>query len=50
MKHRIITVNGVVTMKGPVRTSQEQSTIMKFARNEAGYSNVKNEMSVVKVK
>lgn len=45
---KIITVAGKVTIKGPVRSEQELSTIMKHARRVAGQTNVKNEMSVEK--
>lgn len=44
---KIITVDGKVTLKGPVRSVQEQDSIMKYARQAAGASNVTNEMSVV---
>lgn len=45
---KIITVDGKVTLKGPVRTEQELSVIMKHARKVAGATNVKNEMAVEK--
>lgn len=44
---KIITLNGKVTIKGPVRSAQEQTTIMKYARLAAGPLNVIDEMSVV---
>jgi hyperosmotically inducible protein len=44
---KIVTVNGKVTLKGPVRTEKEQSSILDYARSIAGASNVTNEMSVV---
>lgn len=47
---KIITVRGKVTLKGPVRTEQELSVIMKHARKVAGVTNVKNEMAVEKAK
>lgn len=43
---KVITVGGKVTVKGPVRSEQELSTIMKLARQVAGAMNVKNEMAV----
>lgn len=46
---KIITVGGKVTVKGPVRSEQELSVIMKHARRAAGETNVKNEMAVEKV-
>lgn len=47
---KIITVNGLVTLKGPVRSKLEQESIMKHALNTAGVFNVRNEMSVVSTK
>lgn len=44
---KIITMNGKVTLKGPVRSVQEQRKIIEHARKVAGSSNVKDEMSVV---
>jgi osmotically-inducible protein OsmY len=44
---KIITVNGKVTLKGPVRSEQEQMSILKYANRAAGAANVTNEMSVV---
>lgn len=45
---KVITAGGKVTVKGPVRTDQERSTIMKLARQVAGATNVRNEMAVEK--
>jgi hyperosmotically inducible protein len=44
---KVISVNGKVTLKGPVRSEQEKEKISKYARAAAGAANVKNEMSVV---
>jgi len=44
---KIITVNGKVTLKGPVRSLNEEKTILKLAQAAAGRSNVTNEISVV---
>jgi hyperosmotically inducible protein len=44
---KIITVDGKVTLKGPVRSAQEQTTIMRYANQAAGATNVTNETSVV---
>lgn len=44
---KIITVNGLVTLKGPVRSLDEQTRIIKHARMVVNDSNIKNEMSVV---
>jgi hyperosmotically inducible protein len=43
---KIIAMNGTVTLKGPVRTAQEEQVILKRARAVAGRNNVKNEMTV----
>ena len=43
---KIITMNGKVTLKGPVRTKAEQKSILKFARTVAGASNVVNEIAI----
>lgn len=43
---KIITVDGLVTLKGPVRSQDEQNRIMKHARMVVGDSKVKNEMSI----
>lgn len=43
---KIIAVNGKVTLKGPVRSQEEQSSILKYAGQVAGATNVTNEMSV----
>lgn len=44
---KIITVNGKVTLKGPVRSEQEQNSIVKHARQVAGATNVTDRLSVV---
>lgn len=43
---KIITINGQVTLKGPVRSMSEQNRILKYARSVAGVSNVINEMAI----
>ncbi len=43
---KIITTNGTVTLKGPVRSMNELNSIVKFARAAAGASNVVNEIAV----
>lgn len=43
---KIITTNGTVTLKGPVRTTNELNSIVKFARAAAGASNVINEIAI----
>jgi len=43
---KIITQNGVVTLKGPVRSEEEKTAIASKAAEVAGESNVKNELTV----
>lgn len=43
---KIITVNGLVTLKGPVRTSAEEERILKLARKVAGPDRVVDEMDI----
>ena len=43
---KIITVNGKVTLKGPVRSKSEQDSILKHARSVAGASNVVDEIAI----
>src|ERR1035437_3832817 len=47
---KIITADGTVTLKGPVRSRSEENRILKCARSVAGVSNVINEMAIVPVK
>lgn len=44
---KIITVNGQVTLKGPVRSEDEAKKIMEYAATVAQEKNVINQMSVV---
>jgi hyperosmotically inducible protein len=43
---KIISQNGAVTLKGPVRSEEEEKAILAKATEIAGATNVKNEMSV----
>lgn len=43
---KVITHNGMVTLKGPVRSEEEKQTVEKLARQAAG-DNVTNELTVV---
>jgi osmotically-inducible protein OsmY len=43
---KIITTNGTVTLRGPVRTEDEKSSIESKAKAVAGVSDVKNELTV----
>lgn len=44
---KIITQDGKVTLKGPVRSKQEVNIILKSAESVAGASNVINQITVV---
>lgn len=43
---KIISVNGKVTLKGPVRTAAEEAKVLKSARTVAGVANVVNEITI----
>jgi len=43
---KIITRDGIVTLKGPVRSSEEKSAVLSKAREIAGEGNVTDEMDV----
>jgi hyperosmotically inducible periplasmic protein len=43
---KIISRNGVVTLKGPVRSDQEKNTIDSAATQIAGAANVKDELTI----
>uniref|UniRef100_C6E2E5 Transport-associated protein n=1 Tax=Geobacter sp. (strain M21) TaxID=443144 RepID=C6E2E5_GEOSM len=43
---KIITTNGKVTLKGPVKTETEKTTIEKIAEGIAGKGNITNEIEV----
>jgi hyperosmotically inducible periplasmic protein len=43
---KIITTDGVVTLKGPVRTDAEKSAVEKMAAEVAGATKVKSQISV----
>jgi osmotically-inducible protein OsmY len=44
---KIVTVNGVVTLRGPVENSQEKSTIESKAQLVAGVTRVDNQLEVI---
>jgi hyperosmotically inducible protein len=44
---KIISINGKVTLKGPVDSKKEELMILKFARIAAGKTMVENEMSIL---
>jgi osmotically-inducible protein OsmY len=43
---KIITANGMVTLRGPVRTEDEKMSIESKAKSVAGVTDVKNELTV----
>ena len=45
---KIITTNGVVTLRGPVNTPQEKATVEAQAQNIAGANNVDNQLEVIR--
>ncbi len=45
---KIITANGVVTLRGPVNTPQEKATIEAKAQSIAGASNVDSQLEIVR--
>ncbi len=47
---KIISMNGLVTLKGPIRTEDEQRRILQKAKSFAGAANVVDQMDIVPVK
>ena len=45
---KIVTVNGVVTLRGPVNTPKEKSTIEAKAQSIAGANHVENQLEVIR--
>lgn len=43
---KIICVNGSVTLRGPVKTNEEKTTVADIARNIAGTDRVDNQLEV----
>lgn len=43
---KVISQNGTVTLKGPVRSEEEKKTVETKAAEVAGASNIKNELTV----
>lgn len=43
---KIITADGKVTLRGPVRSTDERDTLARIARNVAGDGNVDNQLEV----
>lgn len=44
---KVISQDGKVTLKGPVRTDEEKSTVVKLATDVAGPGNVTDELTVI---
>jgi len=42
---KIVSVNGKVTLRGPVKSEQEKQTIEQYAKKYAGDQNVTNELT-----
>ena len=45
---KIITKDGKVTLRGPVKTESEKSMVEKFAQTVAGDANVSSEIEIAK--
>jgi osmotically-inducible protein OsmY len=45
---KIITANGIVTLRGPVNTPQEKATIEAKAQSIAGANNVESQLEIVR--
>ena len=45
---KVITVDGVVTLRGPVANAEEQARIVAIAKEAAGVDRVLNELQVIK--
>jgi osmotically-inducible protein OsmY len=45
---KIITANGIVTLRGPVNTPQEKATIEAKAQSIAGANNVDSQLEIVR--
>jgi len=43
---KIITANGMVTLRGPVNTAEEKATIAKLAQSAAGNAKIDNQLEV----
>ena len=43
---KIITANGVVTLRGPVKTDAEKATVEKLAQSAAGGARIDNQLEV----
>jgi hyperosmotically inducible periplasmic protein len=43
---KIITANGMVTLRGPVNTAEEKATIARLAKSAAGTAKIDNQLEV----
>jgi len=43
---KLVTVHGLVTLRGPVKTSQEREKIMAKAQDMAGADKVENQLEI----
>jgi osmotically-inducible protein OsmY len=43
---KIITVDGAVTLRGPVKTTEEKATVEALARKASGVKSVDNQLEV----
>ena len=43
---KIITANGMVTLRGPVNSAEEKATIAKLAKSSAGKAKIDNQLEV----
>lgn len=43
---KIVTIDGVVTLRGPVKSAEEKTTLASFAKNVEGVKRVDNELEV----
>ena len=43
---KIITANGMVTLRGPVNSAEEKATIAKLAKSAAGKAKIDNQLEV----
>lgn len=46
---KIITINGVITLRGPVNNDNEKASIDKKAKSISGVKNVDNQIEIVRI-
>jgi len=47
---KVVTINGDVTLRGPVRTEEEKTAVQRLAEAEAGASHVINHLEIAPAK